>query len=182
MAAAPTLLTHRSPILQSCAALAAVGIPLHRAGQSSSSPAATRVSNLCTPWPGTAPSTLTTTPGCCQCWSLTMGAPRWPTRAGLGGSWFSSMMQGEVIARGARYSPIITIQYTSSRNTLRPAGRDREDRVVRYRGSVLQAVRNKPRLLQLALTYGCPRSGTASPTSGTLQIYSWPTACTCTLA
>lgn len=122
-----------------------------------------------------APSTLTTVPGCCWCWSLTMGAPRWPTRAGLGGSWFSSMMQGEVIPRGARYSAIITAQYTSSRNTLRPAGR--EGRVVRYRGSILQAVRNKPRLLHLAFTYGCPTSGTASPASGTLQIYSWPTAC-----
>lgn len=108
-------------------------------------------------WPEQpAPSTLTTVPGCC--WSLTMGAPRWPTRAGLGGSWFSSMMQGEVIPRGARYSAIITVQYTSSRNTLRPVGRDREDRGLRYRGSILQAIRNKPRLLHLALTYGCPRS------------------------
>lgn len=60
-----------------------------------------------------------------QVLSLTMGAPRWPTRAGLGGSWFSSMMQGEVIPRGARYSAIITALYTSSRNTLRPAGTDR---------------------------------------------------------
>lgn len=60
-----------------------------------------------------------------QVLSLTMGAPRWPTRAGLGGSWFSSMMQGEVIPRGARYSAIITALYASSRNTLRPAGTDR---------------------------------------------------------
>jgi len=110
-----------------------------------------------------------------QSWPLTMGAPRWPTRAGLGGSWFSSMMQGEVIPRGARYSAIITAQYTSRRNTLRPA--DREDKGMRYKGSVLQAVRNKPRLLHLALRDGCPRSGIASPASGTLQIYSWLTTC-----
>lgn len=90
------------------------------------------------------------------------------------------MMQGEVIPRGARYSIIITTQYASSRNTLRPSGRSREDRGVRYRGSILQAVRNKPRLLHLALTYSCPSSEIAPPASGTLQIYSWPTTCPCT--
>lgn len=59
---------------------------------------------------------------------LTIGAPRWPTRAGLGGSWFSSMMQGEVIPRGARYRAIIAAEYASSRNTLRPGERHRRCR------------------------------------------------------
>lgn len=130
----PPLLTLCSPILHPCATLAGVRRPLST-GLSRARPGLQQQgSDAAAPWPGTvwlslveqpAPSTLTTVPGHCRCWSLTMGAPRWPTRAGLGGSWFSSMMQGEVIPRGARYSAITTTQYTSSRNTLRPAGRDR---------------------------------------------------------
>lgn len=34
--------------------------------------------------------------------ALTMGAPRWPMRAGLGPRSFFSMMQGEEMVRGAR--------------------------------------------------------------------------------
>lgn len=154
-----------SPVLQPCAALAGVRTPLLVARTPPSlqqqGPNASTSTALLLASEQPVPSTQTTVPGSCWCCSLTMGAPRWPTRAGLGGSWFSSMMQGEVIPRGSRYSIIITTQYTSSRNTLRPAGRSREDRGVRYRGSILQAVRNKPRLLHLALTCSCPSSDIA---------------------